>query len=102
MEMDDEYTLTDRINHIYIMKGFNGVIEEIEDRLEYGTVQIINGLYRITTGGWSDDEALLHTLMYPTCKFSRHYKGYIVGGAFYFSKEKYAAVEMMKLKQSGD
>ena len=50
------------INIIYVENGFYAALDEIERRLEYGRVKKINGLYRITTGGWSDDEALLNSL----------------------------------------
>lgn len=85
------------INMVYDEQGFEGVIEEITDRLNYGTVKSINGLIRITTGGFSDDEALLHCLIRPDCIMHKHYCGYIRGGAFYFCEEKYANIEMIKV-----
>ena len=87
------------INSIYDEYGFQGVIDEVKDRLEYGTVRKINGLYRISTGGWSDDELLVECLSHMLCKFSKHFCGYIRGGAFYFCEEKYANVEMVKVEE---
>lgn len=97
MVMLDRYMnrLVNVFNLIYDDEGFLGVVDEVEDRLKYGTVKKINGLYCISTGGWSEDEMLIQVLRYPTCKFHRHYCGYIVGGAFYFSEEKYVNVEMV-------
>ena len=92
-----EKRLINIINTVYDTEGFNGVLEEVEDRLEYGTVRKMNGLVRISTGGWSEDELLLDALVNLMCKFSKHYCGYIRGGAFYFCEEKYANVEMMRV-----
>lgn len=95
--MVDENILVCLIDAIYRKKGFDGVIKEVENRLEYGEVKKMNGLYRITTGGWSDDESLLHTLCNILCTFSRHYCGYTRGGAYYFCQEPWATVEMVRV-----
>ena len=92
-----ENRLVNIINTVYKTEGFQGVIEEIIDRLEYGTVKKMNGLYRISTGGWSEDELLLHSIIRIDCMMSKHYCGYIKGGAFYFCEDKYANVEMMRV-----
>lgn len=76
------------LNKIYDKKGFHGIIELVKSELEYGNVSFRNGLYCITTGGWSDDEALVHALISPVCRFHYHYCGYIVGGAFFFVEDK--------------
>lgn len=97
--IDEQGMVITIINTIYEKYGFEGVITEIENRLEYGKVKRINGLYRISTGGWSDDEFLIHCLINFRSKFAKHYCGYIRGGAFYFCEEKYANVEMMKVEE---
>ena len=89
------------INIIYVENGFHAALDEIERRLEYGRVKKINGLYRITTGGWSDDEALLNSLCSILSKVRKHYCGYIKGGAYYFCEEPYANVEMMRVIEHG-
>ena len=76
--------LIDVFNMIYDKYGFNEVIKEVEDRLEYGNVTKMNGLIRISTGGWSEDEILVEQLIDMLCKFHHHYCGYTRGGAFYF------------------
>lgn len=81
-------TLINIINTIYDTEGFKGVIEEVQHRLVYGTVRKTNGLYCISTGGWSDDEELLDVLTSPMVKFHYHHVGYLVGGHFYFAEEK--------------
>ena len=95
-ELIDNLTLR-VINIIYDEDGFHAALNEIERRLEYGEVKKINGLYRITTGGWSDDEALLHSLCSLLSKFRKHYCGYIRGGAYYFCEDRYANVEMVRV-----
>lgn len=76
------------LNKIYDKKGFHSIIELVKSELEYGNVSFRNGLYCITTGGWSDDESLVHALISPVCRFHYHYCGYIVGGAFFFVEDK--------------
>ena len=83
-----EERLINIINTVYETEGFKGVIEEVQSRLVYGTVIKTNGLYCISTGGWSDDEALLDALISPMTRFHYHYVGYLVGGHFYFSEDK--------------
>ena len=76
-----------RINGIYDQYGFEGVIDYVERRLEYGEVtKTQEGLYRIITRGWSEDECLIDDLINPGSYFRRHYVGYICGGAFYFAE----------------
>ena len=89
--------LIDIFNMIYTKYGFDEVIKEVEDRLEYGTVKKMNGLIRISTGGHSDDEDICHALTHILCRFNKHYCGYTRGGAFYFCEEKYATVEMVRV-----
>ena len=80
--------LVDKFNDIYDKSGFDGVIEYLEDNLQYGHVERkTDDLIIITTGGWSDDEDLIHSLIHITCRFGhKHYVGYIRGGAYYFSR----------------
>jgi len=80
--------LVDKFNDIYDKSGFDGVVEYLEDNLQYGDVERkTDDLIMITTGGWSDDEDLIHSLIHITCRFGhKHYVGYIRGGAYYFSR----------------
>ena len=86
--MIDMFDYGEYLNKIYDKKGFQGIIELVKGELEYGNVSFRNGLYCITTGGWSDDESLVHALISPVCRFHYHYCGYIVGGAFFFVEDK--------------
>ena len=92
--------LVDKFNDIYDKSGFNGVIEYLEDNLQFGGVERktddlqfggverkTDDLIMITTGGFSEDEDLIHSLLHMTCTFGRkHYVGYLRGGAYYFSR----------------
>ena len=97
--MTDEINNAIKLNKIYDEKGFQGIINEVKDQLEYGNVTEKNGLYCITTGGWSEDEFLVHSLISPVSKFHYHYCGYLVGGAFFFceDKEETTNVEMVRV-----
>ena len=97
--MSDEIDCAIELNKIYDKKGFQGIIETVKNNLEYGNVTEKNGLYCITTGGWSEDEHIIHSLISPVSKFHYHYCGYIVGGAFFFceNKDDTTNVEMVRL-----
>lgn len=79
------------INIIYEEKGFDGVIEYSRQKLyNYGTIKEKNSLVMMATGGWSDNEDYLYCLNHLLSNFGRnHYVGYLRGGAFYYSKDKY-------------
>lgn len=79
------------INIIYEEKGFDGVIEYSRQKLyNYGAIKEKNGLVMMATGGWSDNEDYLYCLNHLLSNFGRnHYVGYLRGGAFYYSKDKY-------------
>ena len=94
--------LINHFNAIYEEDGFYGVLKEVEGMLEYGNVtKIEDGLYRVSTGGWSDDEDIVHNLTDILSVFSyKHYVGYLRGGAFYFSeKEHDLDIEIVRLKE---
>ena len=101
-----DYIESEHINNIYKEFGFDGVIEEVKSRLVYGTVTEMDNLIRISTGGWSDDEALLDVLISPMTRFHYHYVGYLVGGAFYFDKDKsfesFRKIRLIKDLENGD
>lgn len=79
------------INIIYEEKGFDGVIEYSRQKLyDCGVVKEKNGLVMMATGGWIDNEEYLYCLNHWLSNFGRnHYVGYLRGGAFYYSKDKY-------------
>jgi len=94
-----DYDRIDLINALYKKGGFKEVLMYTEDSLEYGAVvEKQTGLYMITTAGWSEDELLLDALMALPSLFKRHYRGYIVGGAYYFVENVGDDVEII-LKQ---
>ena len=81
----------ENFNRIYKEHGFQGIINEVEDRLRYGKVtETEPGLYRITTAGFSDDTFLLKDLIHILSMFGyNHYVGCLRGGAYYFTENKH-------------
>lgn len=75
-------------NNIYLEQGFDGVVEFLEEKLEYGSItHKEKDIICISTCGWSDDEDLLHNLNNWTSLFYyKHYIGSIRGGHYYYSK----------------
>lgn len=88
--MKDELTVY--FNSIYASEGFHGVIEAVGARLELGRVKAKGeGLFCITTGGWSDDEEILDSLTGFLSLFgNKHYVGRLGGGAYYFAEDKHS------------
>ncbi len=84
--------LTEYFNSLYISEGFYGVIREIDSKLEYGSVEDKgDGLFCITTGGWSDDEEILDSLTSFLSRFGqKHYVGRLCGGAYYFAEDNHS------------
>lgn len=82
-------TDVDTINEIYKKDGFEGVISFVEGELELGRItETGDKMYRISTAGWSEDEFLVYVLTDLTSIFgTKHYVGYIRGGAYYFCEE---------------
>ena len=99
---NEEFRETYEINRIYKTEGFQGVINYAKDKLqEYGAVkEVEKGLWVMITGGWSDNEFWLSCLNHPVSWFGmKHYRGYLRGGAFYYTEEPHGDVEI-KLKRS--
>ena len=82
-----ELNMTNYFNKKYKEIGFYKMLDEIEAKLEYGHVtKKDDGLYCITTGGWSEDEQLIDDLIHFSSVFGyNHYVGYLRGGAYYFA-----------------
>ena len=83
--------MTERVeyyNNIYQEKGFKGIISTVEGQLHIGRVTWNpNGIVRITTGEWSDDEEIIYNLIDVFSKFGQfHYIGEIRGGSYYFAE----------------
>lgn len=105
--IDEEFILVDIINTIYTKYGFQAVLNEVESRLTYGKIRKQDdGLYEITTGGWSEDEHLVDALINPASRFHYHYIGYLIGGAFYFDEDKtiesHRRIRIIKEKEEAD
>ena len=80
---------TKDFNKIYEVQGFKGVIQTVKNCLQYGTVEEVeNGLYKICTCGWSEDERLMEELLaYMSSVRHIHYIGYLIGGAYYYAED---------------
>ena len=95
---NDEIEEAEHINTIYKEQGFKGVIDYAKDKLQnYGVVrEVENGLWVMVTGGWSDNEFWLHCLNNPVSVFGmKHYRGYLRGGAFYYTEKLRGDVEIV-------
>ena len=93
----EEFKEAEQINTIYKKEGFCGVIEYAKDKLQwYGDVkEVEKGLWVMVTGGWSDNEFWLDCLNNPISIFAmKHYRGYLRGGAFYYTEKPYGDVEI--------
>lgn len=101
--MNDE-EITNLFNNRYQNEGFEGCIDLLEELIDepYGNVyRYDDGLVQFTTGGWSDNESLIHSIVgVLTNIFSwKHYIGWTVGGSYWFVKEKmgiYVLIEKEK------
>lgn len=93
-----ENNLIYKFNQIYRTAKYPyiAVLEEVEEMLTYGQViKKEDGLYCVTTAGYSEDEAICHALVHILCRFGYyHYVGYLRGEAFYFSESKHDSVEI--------
>lgn len=99
---DEEFKETEYINSIYKKDGFTGVIDYAKDKLQYyGVVkEIEKGLWVMVTGGWSDNEFFIDCLNNLISNFGRqHYRAYEKGGAFYYTEEPRADVEISLKKE---
>lgn len=95
---NEEFQESYRINHIYKTEGFQGVIKYAKDKLQqYGVVkEVEKGLWVMITGGWSDNEFWLNCLNNPISIFGmKHYRGYLRGGAFYYTEKPRGDVEII-------
>jgi len=94
----EEFAEAEHINDIYKEKGFCGVIAYAKDKLQhYGVVkEVEKGLWVMITGGWSDNEFWLSCLNNPISMFGmKHYRGYLRGGAFYYTEKPRGNVEII-------
>ena len=94
----EEFAEVEHINDIYKEKGFCGVITYAKDKLQYyGVVkEVEKGLWVMVTGGWSDNEFWLNCLNNPISIFGmKHYRGYLRGGAFYYTEKPRGDVEII-------
>lgn len=86
-------------NEIYKRDGFIGVIQNLKETFIKGTVENINGLYKIAVGDLLYDNVMINTLLHPKSFMLKHYKGFVCNDIYYFSKEPYDGVKMINITQ---
>lgn len=87
---DDDMVLIKRLNNIYDNEGFDGVVDYAKSQLcGGGFVREENGLIRMVTAGWSENEIFMYCLNHFMSKFHYHLVCTRPGGAFYYSPDKW-------------
>lgn len=96
---DKEKEVIDLCNKIYQRDGFIGVIQNLRETFEIGTVENLNGLYKITVDDSSNDNVMIKALLNPRSSILKNYKGFVCDNIYYFSKEPCDEVEMINISQ---
>lgn len=94
-----EKEVIDLYNQIYQRDGFIGVIQNLKETFEKGTIENINGLYKITVDDSSNDNVMIKALLNPKSSMLKHYKGFVCDNIYYFSEEPCDEVEMVNISQ---
>ena len=97
---DKEYQekiILDLYNDIYERDGFTGIIHTLKETFRNGTVENLNGLYRITIDDLFIDNVMVDALLSPKSSMLKHYKGFICDNSYYFSEEPCDEVEMVNI-----
>lgn len=96
---DDDMVLIKRLNNIYDNKGFDGVVDYAMSQLcGGGFVREENGLIRMVTAGWSENEGFMYCLNHFMSKFHYHLVCTQPGGAFYYSPGKCDDIEIRRVE----
>ena len=89
-------------NEIYKRDGFIGVIHTLKESLTKGTIENINGLYKIMVNDSFGNNVIIDALLYPKSYMLQHYKGFVCDNSYYFSEEPCDDVEMINITQLED
>lgn len=89
-------------NKIYAKDGFLGVIQTLRESLTNGTVENINGLYKITVDDSFGNNIVIDALLYPKSLMLQHYKGFVCENIYYFSEDICDEVEMINVTKLED
>ena len=94
---DKEKEIVKSYNEIYKRDGFIGVIQNLKETFEKGTIEYINGLYKITIGDLLINSFIINALLHSKSLMLKHYKGFVSDDIYYFSEEPYDEVEMVNI-----
>ena len=94
-----EKIILDLYNDIYERDGFIAIIHILKESFRNGTVENINGLYKITVDDLFIDNVMVDALLHPKSFTLKHYKGFIYNNVYYFSEEPCDNVEMINITQ---
>ena len=89
-------------NDIYERDGFIGVIHTLKETFRNGTIENLNGLYKITVDDLFIDNVMVDALIDSKSSMLKHYKGFICDNSYYFSEEPCDEVEMINITQLED
>lgn len=96
---DKEKEMVGLYNEIYKRDDFIGVIHNLKETFEKGTVENLHGLYKITIDDSSHDNVMIKALLNPKSSMLKHYKGFVCDNIYYFSEEPCDEVEMVNISQ---
>jgi hypothetical protein len=82
---DKEKELVNLYNEVYKRDGFIGVIHTLKETFEKGTIENLNGLYKITVDDLLIGNVMFDALFNPKSSMLKHYKGFICDNSYYFS-----------------
>lgn len=99
---DKEKEMVNLYNEIYKRDGFLGVIHNLKETFDKGTVENLNGLYKITVDDLFIDNVMVNALFNPKSSMLKHYKGFVYDDSYYFSEEPCDEVEMINITQLED
>ena len=94
--------VTNLYNEIYKRDGFIGVIHTLKETFTKGTVENLNGLYKITVDDLFIDNDVIDALLHPKSSMLKHYKGFVCDNIYYFSEEPCDEVEMINISKLED
>ena len=94
-----EKIILDLYNDIYERDGFIGIIHTLKESFRNGTVENLNGLYKITVDDLFIDNVMVDALLHSKSFMLKHFKGFICNKVYYFSEEPCDNVEMINITQ---
>ena len=97
-----EKIILDLYNDVYKRDGFIGVVHTLKENFRNGTVENLNGLYKITVDDLFIDNVMIEALLNPKSYTIKHYKGFVYNDTYYFSTDPCDDVEMVNISKLED